>query len=91
MRKQADALKVCPMPDACLLFMAQRPSRLLGLPKNQIANFSLIKNSPDQVEGLPTTHESCILINEKPVWTVRFPKAPAGVVQDFEVRQPEMK
>jgi hypothetical protein len=25
MRKQTDALKVCPIPDACLLVMAQRP------------------------------------------------------------------
>jgi len=33
--------------------------------------------------------ESYIHINEKPVWTVRFPKAPGGV-QDFEVQQPEM-
>jgi hypothetical protein len=33
--------------------------------------------------------ESYIHINEKPVWTVRFPKAPVGV-QDFEVRQLEM-
>jgi hypothetical protein len=33
MRKQADALKVCPIPDACLLVMAQRPYRLLGLPE----------------------------------------------------------
>jgi hypothetical protein len=41
MRKQADALKVCPIPDACLLVMAQRPSRLLGwLTGNQIVNFS---------------------------------------------------
>jgi hypothetical protein len=29
--------------------------------------------------------ESYIHINEKPVWKVRFPKAPGGV-QDFEVR-----
>jgi hypothetical protein len=56
MRKQADALKVCPIPDACLLVMAQRPSRLLGLPETRSLIF-LIKNSPDQVElpGLPTT------------------------------------
>ena len=50
MRKQADALKVCPIPDACLLVMAQRPSRLLGLPETRSLIF-LIKNSPDQVEG----------------------------------------
>jgi hypothetical protein len=31
---------VCPIPDACLLVMAQRPYRLLGSPKNQIVNFS---------------------------------------------------
>jgi hypothetical protein len=30
------------------------------------------------------------IINQKSVWTVRFPKAPDGV-QDFEVRQPEME
>jgi hypothetical protein len=41
MRKQADALKVCPIPDACLLVMAQRPARLIFL----------ISNSPDQAEG----------------------------------------
>jgi hypothetical protein len=39
---------------------------------------------------LATSDESYIHINEKPVWTVRFPKAPGGV-QDFEVRQPEME
>jgi hypothetical protein len=50
MRKQADALKVCPIPDVCLLVMAQRPSRLLGLPETRSLIF-LIKNSPDQVEG----------------------------------------
>jgi hypothetical protein len=50
MRKQADALKVCPIPDACLLVMTQRPSRLLGLPETRSLNF-LIKNSPDQAEG----------------------------------------
>jgi hypothetical protein len=50
MRKQADALKVCPIPDACLLVMAQRPSRLLGSPETRSLIF-LIKNSPDQVEG----------------------------------------
>jgi hypothetical protein len=50
MRKQADALKVYPIPDACLLVMAQRPSRLLGLPETRSLIF-LIKNSPDQVEG----------------------------------------
>jgi hypothetical protein len=50
MRKQADALKVCPIPDACLLVMAQRPSRLLGLPETRSLIF-LIKNSPDQAEG----------------------------------------
>jgi hypothetical protein len=41
-----DALKVCPIPDACLLVMAQRPSRLLGLPETRSLIF-LIKNSPD--------------------------------------------
>jgi hypothetical protein len=50
MRKQADALKVCPIPDACLLVMAQRPYRLLGSPETR-SLFFLIKNSPDQVEG----------------------------------------
>jgi hypothetical protein len=50
MRKQADALKVCPIPDACLLVMAQRPYRLLGLPETRSLIF-LIKNLPDQVEG----------------------------------------
>jgi hypothetical protein len=50
MRKQADVLKVCPIPDACLLGMAQRPSRLLGLPETRSLIF-LIKNSPDQAEG----------------------------------------
>jgi hypothetical protein len=51
MRKQSDALKVCPIPDACLLVMAQRPSRLLGLPETRSLIF-LIKNSPDdQAEG----------------------------------------
>jgi hypothetical protein len=50
MRKQADALKVCPIPDACLLVMAQRPYRLLGLPEPRSLIF-LIKNSPDQAEG----------------------------------------
>jgi hypothetical protein len=50
MRKQANALKVCPIPDACLLVMAQRPYRLLGSPETRSLIF-LIKNSPDQVEG----------------------------------------
>jgi hypothetical protein len=50
MRKQADALKVCPIPDGCLLVMAQRPSRLLGLPETRSLIF-LIKNSSDQAEG----------------------------------------
>jgi hypothetical protein len=50
MRKQADALKVCPIPDACLLVMAQRPYRLLGSPDTRSIIF-LIKNSPDQAEG----------------------------------------
>jgi hypothetical protein len=50
MRKQADALKVCPIPYACLLVMAQRPSRLLGLPETRSLIF-LIKNSPDEAEG----------------------------------------
>jgi hypothetical protein len=62
MRKQADALKVCPIPDACLLVMAQRPYRLLGLPETRSLIF-LIKNSPDQVEGyldyLQPTYISC--------------------------------
>jgi hypothetical protein len=44
MQKQADALKV---PDACLLVMAQRPSRSLGLPETRSLIF-LIKNSPDK-------------------------------------------
>jgi hypothetical protein len=51
MRKQADALKVCPIQDACLSVMAQRLSRLLGSPETKSLIF-LIKNSPDQqVEG----------------------------------------
>jgi hypothetical protein len=50
MRKQADALKVCPILDACLLVMAQRPYRLLGLPETRSLIF-LIKNSPNQAEG----------------------------------------
>jgi hypothetical protein len=50
MRKQADALKVCPIPDACLLVMAQRPYRLLGSPETRSLIF-LIKNSPDQAES----------------------------------------
>jgi hypothetical protein len=41
---------VCPIPDACLLVMAQRPYRLLGLPETRSLIF-LINNSPDQVEG----------------------------------------
>jgi hypothetical protein len=41
---------VCPIPDACLLVMAQRPYRLLGLPETRSLIF-LIKNSPDQAEG----------------------------------------
>jgi hypothetical protein len=49
LRKQADALKVCPIPDACLLVMAQRPYRLLGLPETRSLIF-LIKNSPDKAE-----------------------------------------
>jgi hypothetical protein len=40
--------------------------------------------------GLGAAYEAYIHINEKPVWKVRFPKAPGGV-QDFEVRQPEME
>jgi hypothetical protein len=40
--------------------------------------------------GLGAAYESYIHIHEKPVWTVRFPKALGGV-QDFEVRQPEME
>jgi hypothetical protein len=50
MLKQADALKECPIPDACLLVMAQRPARLHGSPETKSLIF-LIKNSPDQVEG----------------------------------------
>jgi hypothetical protein len=50
MRKQADVLKVCPIPDACSLVMAQRPYRLIGSPETRPLIF-LIKNSPDQVEG----------------------------------------
>jgi hypothetical protein len=41
---------VCPIPDACLLVMAQRPYRLLGSLETRSLIF-LIKNSPDQVEG----------------------------------------
>jgi hypothetical protein len=62
MRKQADALKVCPTPDACLLVMAQRPSRLLGSPETRSLIF-LIKNSPDQVEGyLDYLQPACLLV-----------------------------
>jgi hypothetical protein len=50
MRKQADALKVCPIPDAYLFVMAQRPFRLLGSPETRSLIF-LSKNSPDQAEG----------------------------------------
>jgi hypothetical protein len=50
MRKQADALKVCPIPDACLLVMAQRTARLLDSPESR-SLICLVKNSPDQVEG----------------------------------------
>jgi hypothetical protein len=39
MLQQADALKVCPIPDACLLVMAQRPARFR------------INNSHDQAKG----------------------------------------
>jgi hypothetical protein len=50
--------KVCPIPDACLLVMAQRPYRLLGSPETRSLIF-LIKNSPEQpggrLPGLPTT------------------------------------
>jgi hypothetical protein len=28
---------------------------------------------------------------QKPVWKVRFPNAPGGGAQDYEVRQPEME
>ena len=65
MRKQADALKVCPIPDACLLVMAQRPSRLLGLPETRSLIF-LIKNSPDQVEGYLDYLQPCINILGSP-------------------------
>jgi hypothetical protein len=41
---------VCPIPDACLLVMAQRPYPLLGLPETRSLIF-LIKKSPDQLEG----------------------------------------
>jgi hypothetical protein len=37
--------------------------------------------------GLGAAYEAYIHINEKPVWTVRFPNG----VQDFEVRQPQME
>jgi hypothetical protein len=50
MLKQADALKVCPIPDACLLVMAQRTAQLLGLPEPR-SLICLVKNLPDQVEG----------------------------------------
>jgi hypothetical protein len=51
MLKQGDALKMCQIPDACLLVMGQRPARLLvGLPKTRSLIF-LIKNSPDQAKG----------------------------------------
>jgi hypothetical protein len=38
MWKQADVLEVCLIPDAGLLVMAQRPSRLLGLPEIKAAD-----------------------------------------------------
>jgi hypothetical protein len=44
------ALNLCPIPDACLLVMTQRPSRLLGLPETRSLIF-LVKNSPDQAKG----------------------------------------
>jgi hypothetical protein len=53
MRKQGDALKVCPIQDACLLVMAQRPARLLGLPETRSLIF-LIKNSPEP--------DACLLV-----------------------------
>jgi hypothetical protein len=84
MRKQADALEVCPIPDACLLVMAQRPYRLLGLPETRSLIF-LITNSPDQVEGYldylqphtPTSMKKstciltqrCTLHREQPVYS----------------------
>jgi hypothetical protein len=61
MRKQADALKVCPIPDACLLVMAQRPSRLLGLPVTGSLIF-LIQNSPDSAEGYLDNLQPGILV-----------------------------
>jgi hypothetical protein len=60
MLKQADALKVCPIPDACLLVMAQRPARLHGSPETRSLIF-LIKNSPDQVEGYPDYLQPLVL------------------------------
>jgi hypothetical protein len=56
MLKQADALEVCPIPDACLLVMAQRPYRLLGSPETRSLFFSLkIHLSGGRLPGLPTT------------------------------------
>jgi hypothetical protein len=58
--KQADALKVCPIPDAYLLGMAQRPARLHSSPETR-SLISLIKNSPRQVEGYPDFLQPLIL------------------------------
>jgi hypothetical protein len=50
------------------------------------------KNTPlyHSEYGIGAAYEFYVHINEKPVWTVRCPKAPGGV-QDFKVRQPEME
>jgi hypothetical protein len=55
------------------------------------------KNKPPLCVLFKVRSRSCLamsesyihIINQKPVWKVRFPKSPGGV-QDFEVRQPEM-
>ena len=78
MRKQADALKVCPIPDACLLVMAQRPSRLLGLPETRSLIF-LIKNSPDQAEGY--------LDNLQPLFAHLVDGLNFGSEQDDDIRR----
>jgi hypothetical protein len=56
-------LKVCPIPEACLLVMAQRSARLLGLPETRSLIF-LIKNSPDQAEGYLDYLQPVVLSNK---------------------------
>ena len=73
MRKQADELKVCPIPDACLLVMAQRPARLLGLPETRSLIF-VIKNSPDQAEGY-LDYLQPVMVNQNHLGNTTLPLA----------------